>query len=322
MSQPSLAKLSVYVALGSNLAVAAIKLAAAAVTGSSAMASEGVHSIVDTLNEGLLLYGAARASRPADVDHPFGHGRELYFWSFLVALLVLVLGAAVAFYQGWQHLLEPQPIHNVIASYVVLGASFVFEGVSWLTGFKAFRAANDGVSYFEAFRNSKDPTTFTVLFEDSAALIGLVIAALGIGCAHAFDAPRLDGIASLGIGGVLTVSSLLLARETKSLLIGEPASPSLRDAILRIVAHDPDIRRANGVLTVQLGPQQVVASFSVEFREGLSGRQLEDSVNRIEAAIKRAHPEVTNVFVKPQSAATWRERVARVASGSDERFWP
>jgi len=320
MRQPSLAKLSVYVALGSNLAIAAIKLAAAAVTGSSAMASEGVHSIVDTLNEGLLLYGVKRASRPADLAHPFGHGRELYFWSFLVALLVFVLGAAVAFYQGWLHVLHPAPIRNPAASYLVLVASFLFEGISWLAGFRAFRAENDGVTYFEAFRNSKDPTTFTVLFEDSAALIGLVIAAVGIASAQIFDAPRLDGVASLGIGGVLAVSSWLLVRETKSLLIGEPASPELRDGILRIAADDPDIQRANGVLTVQMGPRQVVAAFSVEFREGLSGRQLEESVARIEAAIKQAEPDVANVFVKPQSAETWNARVDGLRSDSSEHF--
>src|SRR5262245_28995719 len=176
----SSARLPVYVALASNLAIAVVKLVAAAVTGSSAMASEGVHSIVDTLNEALLLYGLKRAARPADLTHPFGHGRELYFWSFMVALLVLVLGAAVAFHQGWRHLLHPEPMRNPTVNYVVLGASFVFEGLSWWAGYRAFRSTSRALGFFDAFRDSKDPTAFTILFEDTAAVIGLLIATAGI----------------------------------------------------------------------------------------------------------------------------------------------
>ena len=311
-------KTTVYVALASNLAIAVTKFGAAAYTGSSAMLSEGVHSLVDTVNELLLLYGIRRAARPPDINHPFGHGRELYFWSFVVALLVLVFGAAVALYEGISHILHPEPMRNPVTNYVVLGASFLFEGASWWVGLKAFRATQGSQGYLEAFRNSKDPTTFTVLFEDTAALLGLVIAAAGIAAAHILEAPWFDGLASIGIGLVLLVSSLLLARETKGLLIGEPARPHLREAILRIAGDDRDVLRANGVLTVQLGPNQIVAALSVEFREDLGTSQIEDCVDRIEAAIKRAQPDVTTLFVKPQNAETWRARAARLGVDPEE----
>ena len=317
MTAPLGAKLSIYAALASNLAIAAIKFGAAALTGSSAMLSEGVHSVVDTTNELLLLYGLKRAARPADTNHPFGHGRELYFWSFMVALLVLALGAAVAFYQGFHRLIHPEPIRNLLVSYGVLAVSFAFESVSWWLGLKAFRATKGTQTYLEAFRNSKDPSTFTVLFEDTAALLGLLIAAAGLLAADRLNAPWLDGAASLGIGLVLLVSSLLLAQETKGLLIGEPAHPHLRESILRIAEQDAEVRRANGVLTVQMGAQQVVAALSVEFQDALNTTQIEHCVNRVEAAIRRTHPEVTTLFVKPQTADTWQRRVRRLTAAGD-----
>jgi cation diffusion facilitator family transporter len=314
----SAAKVSVYAALASNLAIALTKFVAAGMTGSSAMLSEGVHSLVDTTNELLLLYGMKRAARPADTSRPFGYGRELYFWSFIVALLVLALGAAVSFYEGVSHVLHPEPVRNPLLNYVVLAASFGFEGASWWMGLKVFRASKGSQGYVDAFRDSKDPTTFTVLIEDSAALLGVLIAAAGIAAAHALNEPLLDGVASIGIGLVLLVSSLLLARETKALLIGESAHPYLRDAILRIAAEDQYVHSANGVLTVQLGPNQVVAALSVEFYDALSTTQIETCVNRVEAAIKQAYPEVTMLFVKPQTAATWRHRIKALTTVPDE----
>ena len=316
MPKQSVAKLSIYAALASNLLIAVTKFVAATLTGSSAMLSEGVHSLVDTANELLLLYGMKRAARPPDTNHPFGHGRELYFWSFIVALMVLALGAAAAFYEGINHVLHPEPMRNPLLNYGVLAASFGFEGVSWWVGLKAFRATKGSQGYLEAFRDSKDPTTFTVLFEDTAALLGVLIAATGIAAAHALDAPRLDGFASIGIGLVLLFSSLLLARETKGLLIGESARPRVRDAILRIACEDPDVRTANGVLTVQLGANQVVAALSVEFHDALNTTQIETCVNRIEAAIKHAQPDITMLFVKPQSVETWRRRIEQVTAAS------
>lgn len=317
MSAPS-GKTSVYAALAANLAIAATKFAAARVTGSSAMLSEAVHSLVDTTSELLLLHGMRRAARPADINHPFGHGRELYFWSFIVALLVFALGAVAAGYEGVNHILHPEPMRNPVMNYAVLSISFVFEGVSWWIVFKAFRTTQGRQGYFDAFRSSKNPVIFTVLFEDSAALIGLLIAAAGISAAQVWDEPRFDGLASIGIALVLLVSSLLLARETKALLIGEPARPQLRDAILRIAGDDRDIRHANGVLTVQIGPNQIFAALSIEFQEGLNTLQIERCVDRIEAALKQEQPDVTTLFVKPENAQTWQTRIGRLAVDPDE----
>lgn len=301
-------------ALAGNLAIAVVKLVAAGLTGSSAMLSEAVHTLVDTVNELLLLYGLKRADKCPDASHPFGYGRELYFWSFIVALLVLALGAGVSLYEGVDHLRHPVPMARVLLNYLVLGAAFICEAASWWVGLKAFRAAKGRLGYFGAFRASKDPSTFIVLFEDSAALVGLAIAAVGIAAAQIFNQPEYDGVASIGIALVLAVSSILLARETKELLIGEAALPQIREAILRIAGEDPDVRQANGVLTVQMGPNQVVAALSAEFHDGLNTQQIEHCVCRIEAAIKGAQLGVTTLFIKPQTPDTWRRRIADLAA--------
>ena len=310
-------KTVVYAALAGNLAIALVKFGAAAITGSASMTSEGVHSLVDTVNEVLLLYGMKRAARRPDIGHPFGHGRELYFWSFIVSLLVFALGACASLYEGIAHLRHPEPITRPLINYVVLAVAFVSEGASWWVANKEFRAAKGEQSYFAAFRASKDPTTFTVLFEDTAALLGLLIAAAGIASAQALDAPRLDGVASIGISLVLAVSSLLLARETKGLLIGEAAHQNVRDSILNIAGADPGLRCANGVVTVQMGSRQVIAALSADFHDHLNTTQIEECVNRIEEAIKSAHPEVVALFVKPQAAEDWRRRIAHLPTEPD-----
>ncbi|HZX70277.1 MAG TPA: cation diffusion facilitator family transporter [Rhodanobacter sp.] len=298
----------VYVALAGNLMIAIAKFVAAGFSGSSAMLSEGVHSLVDTVNELLLLYGLRRARMPPDRTHPFGHGRELYFWSFIVALLVLAMGAGVSFYEGVMHIRRPEPIARPLINYVVLAVSFVFEGTSWTVALREFRARKGRLGYFEAFRLSKDPTTFTVLLEDSAALLGLLVALAGLLGAQLFDQPILDGVASIGIAGVLTVSAMLLARETKGLLIGETAHPVVSEAILAVAAADAGVRCANGVLTVQMGPNQVVAALSAEFEDALTTPEIEACINRIEEQARRAHPEIVSLFVKPQTAEVWRAR--------------
>jgi cation diffusion facilitator family transporter len=308
----------VIAALLGNAAIAVTKFMAAAVTGSSAMLSEGVHSLVDTCNQLLMLYGMRRAARPPDPSHPFGYGREIYFWAFIVALLVFALGAGVSFYEGVSHLRHPQPMERPLINYLVLGAAMVFEGASWLVALKVFRASKGDLGWFQAFRASKDASTFTVLFEDTAALLGLLIALAGVTASHLLEDPRFDGYASLGIGLVLAVASLLLARESKELLLGEAADPQLREAILRIAADDPGVRCANGVLTVQLGPDTVVAALSVELEDELSTPEIEACVTRIEAAVRRRQPEVVALFVKPQTFATWRDNMSRLRrNGSD-----
>ena len=306
----------VHAALVGNLLVALTKSAAAAWTGSSSMASEAVHSFVDTGNEVLLLYGMRRSAQRPDAGHPLGYGRELYFWSFIVALLIFALGAGVSLYEGIVHLRQPQPISDAAVNYVVLSLAFVFEGASWRVSLRQFRSAKGELGYYEAFRRSKDPPSFMVLFEDSAALLGLLIALAGVAAAQWLKMPRLDGAASIAIGVVLAVSSLLLARETKGLLIGESAHPKVRDAILRIAGDDEDVRSANGVLTVQMGPDQVVAALSAEFRDGLDSNRIEACVNRVEAAIKQAYPVVSVLFVKPQTRAVWERRTSGLDDGS------
>jgi cation diffusion facilitator family transporter len=297
----------VYAALAGNLLIAVTKSAAALWTGSSAMLSEAVHSFVDTGNEVLLLYGMHRAARSADVEHPLGYGRELYFWSFIVALLIFALGAAAAVYEGVAHLRRPEPISDPLINYAVLAAAFVFESGSWLISFRQFRAAKGELGWYQAFRRSKDPPSFMVLFEDSAALIGIVIAALATWAAVAFGLPVLDGAGSILIGAVLAATAALLARESKSLLIGERADRALSQSILEIAGAEGKVARANGVLTVQLAPDQVVAALSLDFADELRAAEIEAKVVEIEQKVRAAHPEVVALFVKPQADKTFAQ---------------
>ncbi len=308
MSDSQSNKVVVYAALFGNLAIAMVKFVAAYITNSSAMLSEAIHSVVDTLNEILLLYGMKKSQQPADATHPFGYGRELYFWAFIVALMVFALGAIVSIYQGIQHIIKPEEILNPTINYIVLIIAILVEGTSWFVALKAFKRTKGKQGYFEAFRRSKDPTTFTVLFEDTAALLGLFIALIGIFLAHRLNIPELDGVASVLIGIVLAVSAVLLARETKGLLLGETADPKLRENVLLIAQQDAAVFSANGVLTEQIGAHQVIASLSLEFKDNLTSDEIEACVNRIEAEIRQVHPEIVTLFVKPQTKAIWLER--------------
>ena len=245
---------AVYAALAGDLLVALAKSVAAIWTGSSAMTSEATHSFVDAGNEILLLYGMRRAHRRADVEHPLGYGRELYFWSFIVAVMVFAFGAGFAVYEGVNHILRPEPIQHPMVNYAVLGFAFLIDGWSWLVSFRQFTAAKGDLGVYEAFRRSKDRPSFMVLFENSAALLGLLIATIGTFAAVALDEPVLDGVASIIIGILLGVTAALLARESKSLLIGEQADPRLSRSILAIAAAQPSVSQANGLLTVQLAP--------------------------------------------------------------------
>lgn len=311
-------KRAVWTALGGNLAIAVTKCLAAWITGSAAMLSEGAHSLVDSGNEVLLLYGMRRAAQPPDLAHPFGHGREAYFWSFMVALMFFLLGAGVSLYEGIEHVLHPHPIHYIAVTYGVIVVSVLCEGYSLRVALKEFSKEKAGQGYLEAIRRSKNPTTFTVLLEDSAAVTGLTIAFLGIFGAQLLGIPELDGVASIGVGLVLTAMALFLAYETKSLLIGEAASPELEAAILRAAFDDPAVEHANGVITVHLGPEQVVAELSLEFKSEARAGEIEESVERIEAAIRAEYREIAALFVKPQSAEEWRRRHRRIEAASDE----
>lgn len=305
----------VVAALFGNGAVAVTKFIAASITGSSAMLSEGVHSLVDTCNELLLLYGLKRASKPADPSHPYGYGRELYFWSFIVALLVFALGGSVSIYQGIDHLQHPEPIDRPLVNYAVFGLALIFEGYTWWVAVKRFRATKGDQGWFEAFKSSKDASTLTVLLEDSAALVGLMLGLIGITLALVLDNPAFDGYASIGIGLVLVVTATLLARETKALLLGEAAHPGLRDSILRLANADPAVRCANGAITTQMGPNSVIVALSVEFEDELTTPQVEACINRVEAAIRNEHPDVVALFVKPETPQTWKAHVDALATG-------
>jgi cation diffusion facilitator family transporter len=304
---PTSSKRVIYAALIGNLLVAATKFVAAGITGSSAMLSEAVHSLVDTGNEVLLLHGLRRAARPADQAHPFGHGREVYFWSFVVALSVFALGAGVSVYEGILHIRHPEPITRPVVNYVVLALALVFEGGSWRVAFKEFRGEKGEQTFLEAARRSKDPTTFMVLFEDSAAVLGLLIALAGTLAAQLLERPVLDGVASIAIGILLALVAAFLGRESKGLLIGEPAQSEVTDAICAIVSREPGIERANGLFTVHVGPRQVVAGISVDFRDDLTARQVEDIVATMESRVRQAHPEIVSLMIKPQSAATFEK---------------
>jgi cation diffusion facilitator family transporter len=299
---------AVWAALAGNLLVAGAKFVAAAVTGSAAMLSEAVHSAVDTINELLLLYGMARSARPADREHPLGYARELYFWSFVVALLIFALGAGVSAYQGIQRLLNPQAIERPVVIYIVLAASLIFEGGSWIVGTRAFRQTKRHLGWWDAFRQSKDPPAFIVVFEDSAAVLGLLVAAGGTTAAILTGDSRWDGVASLLIAAILAGVALLLGQESKALLIGERADPILSDAIIRMAAGMAGVCKANSIATVQLAPNNIVAYLSIDFFDYLRAPEIEHAVVELEKQIRAAHPEVSALFVKPQSVQVAAER--------------
>ncbi|HEX5513008.1 MAG TPA: cation diffusion facilitator family transporter [Gammaproteobacteria bacterium] len=300
--------MAVYAALIGNVLVALTKAAAAAWTGSSAMLSEAVHSFVDTGNEILLLYGLRRSARDPDPEHPLGHGRELYFWSFIVALLVFALGAGVSLYEGVMHIRRPEPITDPLVNYVVLGLAFLFEGASWLVSWRQFRVAKGPLGVYQAFRRSKDPPSFMVLFEDSAALLGILIAAVGTFASVQLQAPVLDGVASILIGLVLAGVAALLARESKSLLIGERADRELSESILHIAREISPASQVNGIMTIHLAPEQIVAALSVDFADDLRAYQIEEQVLEMERRIQAAHPEVVTLFIKPQTDRVFKVR--------------
>jgi cation diffusion facilitator family transporter len=291
-----------YAALAGNLCIAVTKFVAAAWTGSSAMLSEGVHSIADTGNEVLLLYGMRRAAKPPDDAHPLGHGREIYFWSFIVALMIFALGAGAALYEGVTHLLDPVAARDPLVIYVVLGVSAVFEGASWLVALREFRREKGAFGYLEAMQRSKDPPGFMVLFEDTAALLGLAIVAVGTIAASATGQPAFDGIASIAIGLLLAATAALLAIESKGLLIGERAHDTLCRSLRRIAEGSPAIRQVDDVFTVHLAPDQIVGALRVQLAPDLRAADVERAIAALVDEARTAHPEVVRLFVTPLPA--------------------
>src|SRR5215212_7747225 len=291
----------IYAALAGNAAIAATKFAASWLTGSSAMLSEAIHSVVDTGNQLLLLHGLRRAARPPSPEHPFGHGLQLYFWAFVVAVLIFGLGAGLSILEGIEKVRAPHPVENAWVNYLVLALGLAFEGAVWLVALREFRKEKGSHSWLEAVRASKDPTIFTVLFEDSAAMLGLVAALLGVFLSQALAMPVLDGVASIVIGLILAATAAFLAYECQSLLTGEGVRPEVRASIRQIAASQPGIVRLNEALTMHFGPRDVLVALSLDFEDALPAAGVETTVSEIERRIKAAHPEVTRVFVEAQA---------------------
>jgi cation diffusion facilitator family transporter len=300
MADPTSKKV-IYAALAGNGLIAVTKFGATLSTGSSAMLSEAIHSVVDMGNQGLLLFGLRRAKRPPDSAHPFGYGMELYFWTFVVAILIFAVGAGISIYEGLHRIASPQPITNPYVNYIVLGLAMVFEAFAWTVAFLEFHRTKGPLGYVEAVRRSKDPTVFTVLFEDSAAMLGLIVAFVGIALAQALDMPVLDGVASVVIGVILAVTAVLLAYETKSLLIGERARPEVIGGIREIVRQYPQIIAVNELLTMHLGPRDVLLNVSVDFDDRVKSTEVEEAISDMEQQIKSAYPDVKRVFIEAQS---------------------
>jgi cation diffusion facilitator family transporter len=288
-------------ALAANVGIAVAKFVAAGITGSSAMLTEGVHSLVDSANHVLLLYGTKRSHRPADAIHPFGYGRELYFWSFVVAILVFSLGAGVALYEGILHILQPEAAGEALVAYVVLGVAFLLEGWSTIEALRAFNVARGTRSLWSAIRSSKDAPTIIVLLENGGAIAGIVIAAVGIGLSHWTGNPVWDGVASVLIGCVLAAVAILLIVEAKGLLIGESADPALVEALRRSAESHDGVERVHDVMTVHQAPDQVVSVISADFDDGITAGDVERIIRDIEAKVATEFPIVTRIYVRPAS---------------------
>jgi len=294
-------KLVIYAALAGNALIAFMKFIAAFITGSSAMFSEGIHSVVDTGNQMLLLYGLKQAKKPADDRFPFGHGKEIYFWSFVVAIMIFAVGAGVSIYEGIHRLLNPTPLENIMVIYIVLSLAMIFEGAAWFFALKEFKQAKGKWGYIEAVQRGKDPSIFVVLFEDTAAMLGLLVALLATILTQVTGNLYFDGIASIIIGFILAVTAMWLAFETKGLLIGESANMHVVNGIKKITRTYDKIEHVNEVLTVHMGPEFILVNISVEFRDEATATEIEDTVSQLDTEIKNAYENVKRIFIEGEA---------------------
>ena len=297
----------IYAAIAANVGIAIAKFIAAGISGSSAMLSEGIHSLVDTGNGFLLLFGIRQSKKPANEQYPLGRGKEVYFWSLVVAVLIFAVGGGMSFYEGIAHLQHPEPIGDPTLSYIVLLVSILFEGSALYLAVKSFnkrrRLRAQRQSFWRSIIQSKDPTAFAVIFEDSAALLGLLIALLGVYLGHTFNEPLYDGLASIFIGVILTVIAVLLAAESKALLIGESAFLEVRQGIRKICEEDEATQFFNSPITVHFGPEEVLVALDVEFKDSLSSDGIEQAVNRIEQKIRAQFPVVKRIFIEAKAVS-------------------
>ena len=309
---------AVYGAIVANTAIAITKFIAAGVTGSSAMLSEGIHSTVDTGNGLLLLVGMHLSKRKATPKHPFGHGKELYFWSLIVAVLIFGVGGGVSAYEGVLHMLDPEPLRDAMWNYVVLGIAAVFEGGSFFVALRQFMKGKGPATFWRALKVSKDPTTYTVLAEDSAALAGLAAVAAGIYASHRLDLPVLDGAASVVIGILLAAVAVLLIREVRGLLIGEGVSPETAAGIREIVLRNPHVREAAAPLSMYIGPEEVLLTLDVQFKADSRADEVADAVARDEREIRSRFPKIKRIYIEASAlgAGDGRRRPFEDAPGS------
>ncbi len=294
-------KTAVVAAVIGNLVIATIKFIAAAITGSSAMIAEGIHSLVDTGNGTLLLLGIKQSKKPADAEHPFGYGKSLYFWSLIVAMSIFGIGGGMSVYEGITHIQHPGVLENPTWNYVVLAISFVVEGSSFMVAMREFNKARGSAGVWEFIRNSKDPSLYTVVFEDSAAMLGLTVAFLGVFLGHLLENPYFDGGASIVIGLILMGVAWLLAVETQGLLLGEGADPATVRRIREIVEADEAVERAGDVLTMYMGSHDMILNVGVQFRAGIHAETIHRAIHRIEDAITAEYPQVRNTYIEVES---------------------
>ncbi|HEY4422906.1 MAG TPA: cation diffusion facilitator family transporter [Pyrinomonadaceae bacterium] len=292
----SKSKLAIYAAIAGNMAIAITKFVAAAFTGSSAMLSEAIHSVVDTGNGWLMLFGVRKSRKPPDADHPFGHGHELYFWTLIVGVLIFAVGGGMSVYEGIQHILHPRSPENLVWSYGVLGFAVVFEGTTWLFGWKAFSAERGRKGVVEAIHETKDPSTFTVLLEDTAALLGLLFAFAGIFLGSQLELPFLDGVASVLIGLLLCGVAVLMVYESKGLLIGEGLDRESLESIRTLVEADPGVEWVGHLHTMYLGPHEVLLTIELRFHGHISSLEVRQAARRLRETIQSKHPDISRIF--------------------------
>lgn len=291
----------IYAALAGNSLVSITKFVAASISGSSAMLSEAIHSLIDTGNQGLLLYGLKRAKKPASEEFPFGHGKEIYFWSFVVAIMIFAVGAGISIYQGIHSLQNPQPIESAYINYTVLVIAMLFEGAAWYYAFKEFTKAKGKWGYFEAIKREKDPSMFMVLFEDTAALLGLAIAFIGLLLVQITGDHIYDGIASILIGCILGGTAIWLAYETKGLLIGESARPEIIKAIKEHAKQYAIVENVNEILTLHMGPDFILVNLSLDFDNSSTAEDVEKTISKIDKHLKTQFPDIKRIFIEAES---------------------
>jgi cation diffusion facilitator family transporter len=302
MSASSSSKLSLYGGIAANVAIAVSKFVAAYITGSSAMLSEGIHSLVDTGNGGLLLYGMNRSQRPADAQHPFGHGKELYFWALIVAVLIFAIGGGMSFYEGIKHIEHPEPLEDPMWNYIVLGVSIIFEGAAaWLAIRALLENQAAGSSFWNTLRTSRDPAVFASVLENAAAVAGLIIALLGVFFGHLLNNPSLDGAASIVIGLLLMGVAVLLVSRTKALLVGEGVNETVLLEVQELARQTPGVTQVRPPLTMYLAPDDVMLALDVDFADELSASQVEAAVVGVQNTIRTAHPEFKRIFIEAKS---------------------